>query len=65
LKLPGYGNKSSSHEKGGDSTMGKLMEKAGSMMKNPKMEQKGMEKREQAGFDDDNTGSYGGNNNNY
>ena len=45
--------------------MGKLMEKAGSMMKNPKMEQKGMEKREQAGFDDDNTGSYGGNNNNY
>ena len=44
--------------------MCKLMEKAGSMMKNPKMEQKGLEKREQAGFDDD-TGSYGGNNNNY
>ena len=32
-----------------DSTMGKLMEKAGSMLKNPKMEEKGMEKREQAG----------------
>jgi len=42
--------------------MGKLMEKAGSMMKNPKMEQKGAEKREQAGFGD-NTGSYGGSNN--
>ncbi|GAB7340102.1 hypothetical protein MBLNU457_6590t1 [Dothideomycetes sp. NU457] len=61
----GYGNKSSnsgSHEKGGDSTMGKLMEKAGSMMKNPKMEQKGLEKREQAGYDD-NTSSFDRNDN--
>lgn len=43
--------------------MGKLMEKAGSMMKNPKMEQKGLEKREQAGFDDNTTASFDRNDN--
>ena len=39
-----------------DSTMGKLMEKAGGMMHNEKMEQKGAEKRNQAGggYDDNN-----------
>jgi len=30
--------------------MGKLMEKAGSMMKNEKMVEKGEQKREQAGY---------------
>lgn len=42
-----------------DSTMGKLMEKAGGMFKNDKMEQKGAEKRNQAG------GGYNDSSNNY
>ena len=42
-----------------DSTMGKLMEKAGGLMGNKGMEQKGAEKRNQAG------GGYGDNNNDY
>ncbi len=42
-----------------DSTMGKLMEKAGGMFKNEKMEQKGAEKRNQAG------GGYDDSSNNY
>jgi len=33
-----------------DSTMGKLMEKAGSMTKNEKLMEKGAEKREAAGY---------------
>ena len=33
-----------------DSTMGKLMEKAGGMLKNEKMVEKGEQKREQAGY---------------
>lgn len=52
-----YGNKSSggdSSGKGGDSTMGKLMEKAGGLMKNEKMEEKGAAKREAAGYGGDN-----------
>jgi len=36
----------------GDSTMGKMMEKAGNMMHNKGMAEKGLEKREQAGLDD-------------
>lgn len=35
-----------------DSTMGKLMEKAGDMMNNENLAQKGAEKRNQAGRDD-------------
>lgn len=35
-----------------DSTMGKLMEKAGDMMKNENLAQKGADKRAQAGRDD-------------
>lgn len=51
--LLGYGNKSSHSGEGksGDSTMGKLMEKAGGMFHNPKMAEKGAEKREAAGAD--------------
>jgi len=33
--------------------MGKMMEKAGGLLKNPKMEEKGAEKRRQAGGGDD------------
>ena len=33
-----------------DSKAGKFMEKVGGMMGNEKMEQKGLEKREQAGY---------------
>lgn len=36
-----------------DSTMGKMMEKAGGMFKNKGMEEKGAEKREQAGYGND------------
>ena len=36
-----------------DSTMGKMMEKAGGMFKNKGMEEKGAQKREQAGYGDD------------
>ena len=38
-----------------DSTMGKMMEKAGGMFKNEGMEKKGAEKREQAGYGNDNS----------
>lgn len=34
---------------GGDSTMGKMMEKAGGMFKNEKLQQRGAEKRQEAG----------------
>lgn len=34
--------------------MGKLMEKAGGMMNNEKMQEKGLEKREAAGYGGDN-----------
>lgn len=43
-----------------DSTMGKLMEKAGGMMKNEKLEQKGAQKRAEQGAYDDTTGGSGG-----
>lgn len=36
----------------GDSTMGKLMEKAGSALKNEGMVEKGRAKREEAGFNE-------------
>ena len=39
--------------------MGKLMEKAGGLMKNEGMKEKGLEKREQAGYDGPETGSSG------
>ena len=46
-----------------DSTSGKLMEKVGGMFHSDKMEQKGAEKRAQAGagsgYDDSTSGSYG------
>lgn len=44
-----YGDSSSSGGKS-DSTMGKLMEKAGGMMNNEKLAEKGREKREGAGY---------------
>lgn len=37
-----------------DSKSGKFMEKIGGMLGNEKMEQKGLEKREQAGYGGDN-----------
>lgn len=40
-----------------DSTMGKIMEKAGNMMKNDNIAEKGRAKRDAAGYGDDNTGS--------
>ncbi|KAF2144319.1 uncharacterized protein K452DRAFT_285562 [Aplosporella prunicola CBS 121167] len=47
----GVGNKTGSHEgrQRRDSTIGKMMEKAGSMLHSPKIEQKGHAKREAAG----------------
>ena len=55
-----------------DSTMGKMMEKAGGMFKNEKLEQKGYEKREAAGLggseqygSEGQSGYGGGSNNNY
>ena len=44
-----------------DSTAGKLMEKVGGMFGNDKMQEKGFEKREQAGYGQDSSeGGYGG-----
>lgn len=44
-----------SKDKKDDSTVGKLMEKAGGMFKSDKLEQKGREKRDQTGGFDDTT----------
>ena len=61
-----FGNKTSDsydgddNKKPKDSTMGKLMEKAGGLMKNEKMDEKGREKREDASGGD----SYGSSNSN-
>ncbi|KAL8737861.1 MAG: hypothetical protein Q9181_001303 [Wetmoreana brouardii] len=69
----GYGNKTSNRDtrldesedpyngtKGNDSTSGKIMEKVGSMFGNEKMQQKGLDKRERAGYGDNTgPGSYG------
>jgi hypothetical protein len=38
--------------------MGKIMEKAGGMLKKEDMVEKGREKREAAGYDGDNTNNY-------
>jgi hypothetical protein len=46
----GMGNKTSSGGKD-DSTAGKLMEKAGNMLHSKGLAEKGLEKREQAGYD--------------
>ena len=47
-----------------DSTMGKLMEKAGGMMHNQGMQDKGAQKRDQAGYGDNSgSGGYGGSSN--
>jgi hypothetical protein len=57
----GYDDDNNNNKSGGkDSTAGKLMEKAGDMFKNPKLKERGAEKREQAGGygGDDNTGTY-------
>ena len=50
-----------------DSTMGKLMQKAGGMMNNEKLEAKGQAKRAEAGanVDGGNYGSTGGNTDSY
>ena len=45
-----------------DSTVGKLMEKAGGILHNQKMEQTGAEKREKAGGYGDSYDSYGSGN---
>ncbi|KAL2355872.1 hypothetical protein BJ546DRAFT_1060085 [Cryomyces antarcticus] len=62
----GYGNKHSGHDEGKegkkDSTMGKLMEKAGSMFKNEGMAEKGRAKREEKGaFEGEESGHGRGN----
>jgi hypothetical protein len=44
-----------------DSTVGKIMEKAGGLLNNQKIADKGHQKREQAGLND-NTGAYGSGN---
>lgn len=44
-----YGNTSSNTSRGGDSKIGKFIEKAGDMLNNEKLEHKGREKREAAG----------------
>lgn len=49
----GRGSSGRESGSGKDSTMGKLMEKAGGMMKNENLQQKGAAKRDQAGRDDD------------
>nr|OQO20320.1 hypothetical protein B0A51_12481 [Rachicladosporium sp. CCFEE 5018] len=57
----GFGNKSSDHDskdKKSDSTMGKLMEKAGGMLKNEKIADQGREKREQAGYGQGSSDNY-------
>lgn len=60
----GYGDDSyDSSNKKNDSTMGKLMEKAGGMLKNEKIQEKGTEKRAAAGSDEYSSGTtdgYGG-----
>ncbi|KAK8238627.1 hypothetical protein IWZ00DRAFT_486750 [Phyllosticta capitalensis] len=49
---PGFGNKTGSFPPSDkhDSTVGKLMEKAGGILKSSKLEAKGLHKREEAGF---------------
>ncbi|KAF2100427.1 hypothetical protein NA57DRAFT_54516 [Rhizodiscina lignyota] len=49
----GFGNKTGSFSQ--DSTIGKMMEKAGSIMNNEKMVEKGHAKREAAGFGQEDT----------
>ncbi|KAK8152805.1 hypothetical protein BC567DRAFT_299801 [Phyllosticta citribraziliensis] len=48
----GFGNKTGSFPPSDkhDSTLGKLMEKAGGILKNSSLEAKGLHKREEAGF---------------
>ncbi|KAF1847387.1 uncharacterized protein K460DRAFT_352533 [Cucurbitaria berberidis CBS 394.84] len=46
----GFGNKTGSFSESSDSTLGKVMEKAGHMMNNEKMAEKGRVKREEKGF---------------
>lgn len=46
----GFGNKTGSFSESGDSTLGKVMEKAGHLMHNEKMAEKGRVKREEAGL---------------
>ena len=50
----GYDDDESGSGKKKDSTMGKMMEKAGGMMKNENLESKGAAKRREAGADDSN-----------
>jgi len=62
-----YGSSNPSGNNKNDSTAGKLFEKAGNLLKNDGLVQKGQAKRAQAGNDDyssGNTGSYGSGNNN-
>lgn len=46
----GFGNKTGSFSESSDSTLGKVMEKAGHLMRNEKMVEKGRGKREEKGF---------------
>ena len=45
--------------------MGKLFEKVGGLTKNEGLVEKGAAKREQAGYNDGQSGGYGGSNDNY
>jgi hypothetical protein len=42
------------HQSGGDSTLGKMMEKAGNVLNNKKLEERGQQKREEKAFGNDN-----------
>lgn len=47
-----YGSSGKTGSGGKDSTFGKILEKAGDVLKNDKLEQKGRDKREGAGSND-------------
>ncbi|KAF2641162.1 hypothetical protein P280DRAFT_506782 [Massarina eburnea CBS 473.64] len=53
----GYGNKTGSFSESHDSTMGRIMEKAGHMMHNEKLAVKGRERRESSGYAPEAVGS--------
>lgn len=55
-----HGTTAHGHNGGGDSTLGKVLEKAGGLLNNEKLEAKGQAKRDEAG-----SGGYGGSEGNY
>ena len=57
-KFYSAGNKTGSHEKKSDSTFGKILEKTGELTKNQKLAEKGLEKREAAGYGEGRSDNY-------